>query len=126
MLRLGRPTLLFIMGNHPVLAEHVETNAKRKKKLDAFRERAKNISDHSSVHRVYAVFDSLAQFKEQIGPSIADLRDYLEKLSEENIDIASVAQPAEHDPIPRPPAFYYEPAYIGSHQFIGRRPSSRP
>jgi len=39
-LRLGRPTLLFIMGNHPVLAEDVETNARRIKKLDAFRERA--------------------------------------------------------------------------------------
>ena len=27
----------------------------------------------------------------------------------------------DHDPIPKPPAFYAEPAYIGSHKFVGRQ-----
>ena len=57
--RLKRPILLFIMGeNHLVREADIETNAAKRKKLNAFRERAKQMGPDSPVHRVYATFDS--------------------------------------------------------------------
>jgi hypothetical protein len=35
-------------------------------------------------------------------------------------DQVSPLQPAAGDPIPKPPEFYAEPRYIGSHKFVGR------
>lgn len=43
-LRLGRPVLLFVMGkNHPVVIADVESDPDKRKKLEAFRERAKKM-----------------------------------------------------------------------------------
>ena len=82
-LRLNRPILLFIMGkSHLVLEDDIEASAAKKKKLNAFRERAKNMSADSLVHRVYATFESLEDFKEKIGPSIAELRRHLDGRSQ--------------------------------------------
>jgi hypothetical protein len=122
-LRLGRPILLFIMGErHYGLKDHFETNNAKRKKLDAFRERAKKMTADSSVHRVYATFDSLEEFKERIGPSIAELRRHLDALSVPTGAKADEGRTsANPDPIPKPPSFYAEPAYIGSHNFIGRQ-----
>lgn len=103
--RLNRPILLFIMGEkHSVLEADVETNASKRRKLRAFRERAKKMND-SSVQRVFATFDSLKEFKEKVALSIAELRRHL----------------TGSDSIPKPPAFYAEPAYISSHKFVGRQ-----
>src|ERR1035438_1635998 len=66
----------------------------------------------SQVHRVYVTFDSRKEFDSKAIHAVADLRRYLDEQD---------PQPQPADPIPAPPAFYAEPAYIGSHQFVGRQ-----
>lgn len=120
--RLDRPILLFIMGEkHPLTAAEVETNAAKSRKLKAFRERAKKMSPDSQVHRVYATFESIEEFREQAGRAVASLRRYLDEQSAP--DARQREEPEdrpEPDAIPAPPAFYAEPPYIGSHKFLGR------
>ena len=59
--RLGRPILLFLMGDgHLVLESEIESKQGNRKKLNAFRERAKKMGPDSEVHRVYAEFNSLS------------------------------------------------------------------
>jgi hypothetical protein len=117
---LGRPILLFLMGDkHPVCEADVETNATKRKKLNAFRERAKQMKPESQVHRVYATFNSLEEFTAKAIQSVADLRRYLDEL-------AGNAQeddptPAPRESLPRPPELYAEPRYIASHAFVGRQ-----
>jgi tetratricopeptide (TPR) repeat protein len=78
--RLGRPILLFIMGDkHPVIKADVETNATKRKKLKAFRERAKKMKPDSEVHRVYAIFESLEDFTQKSHQALANLRRYLDE-----------------------------------------------
>src|ERR1035441_1168718 len=111
--RLGRPILLFIMGDKHLLREaDVETDPGKKEKLNAFRERAKQMKPDSPVHRVYATFDSLEDFTAKAIHAVAGLRRYLDEKG---------PQQQTPDPIPAPPAFYAEPAYIGSHKFVGRQ-----
>ncbi|MGD0388436.1 MAG: DUF4062 domain-containing protein [Tepidisphaeraceae bacterium] len=113
-LRLERPILLFVMGHaHLAREEDFESDLLKKEKLKAFRERAKRMTPDSFVHRVYATFDSLDEFKEKISPAIAELR----RLLDGKPDSGGPAP----DPVPKPPALYAEPSYIGSHKFIGRR-----
>jgi hypothetical protein len=117
--RLDRPILLLIMGEkHPVIEADVESNATKKKKLKAFRERAKKMGPDSLVHRVYASFDSLEEFKEKAFRSISDLQRHLGDQAT-SLSPQESRQP-ESDSIPKPPALYAEPAYIGSHEFVGR------
>lgn len=53
-----RPILLFIMGDrHKVTEADIELDPDKRKKLDAFRERAKQMKIGSKVERVYAVND---------------------------------------------------------------------
>lgn len=108
--RLEKPILLFVMGeNHPVTKADIETDADKIAKLNAFRERAKEMGD-SKVHRIYAAFDNLEDFTRKAIHAIAALR-----------RTAEAEAPAECDPVPTPPELYAEPPYIGSHQFVGRR-----
>jgi hypothetical protein len=77
-MRLGRPILLFIMGDdHPVKKADIETDPDKRKKLDSFRERAKRAREDGEVHRVYETFESLEQFAPAaataIGMLISDL-----------------------------------------------------
>lgn len=69
--RLGRPRLLFLMADdHPVIATDVETNAGKKKKLKAFKQRAKAMcpTNHGAlVNCVYEMFAS----KEALGKMAA-------------------------------------------------------
>jgi hypothetical protein len=119
--RLARPVLLFIMGpDHPVKAADVEIDPEKKKKLDAFRERAKRLIPTSSVQRVYKVFNDLQDFGVAAMQSIGYLRDHLEDLEVSGDDVPVAAAGSERDRIPTPPALYAEPPYIGSHQFVGR------
>lgn len=105
--RLDRPVLLFLMGpKHPVIAEDVEPDPGKKQKLLAFAERAKRMR---SGDRVYTVFSSLQEFEVEVTRSIAELRRHLDTAPE-----------PEDVLIPTAPAFYAEPPYIGSHQFVGR------
>lgn len=121
--RLGRPILLFIMGDdHPVRKADVETDPAKIEKLNAFRKRAKQMKPGSQVHRVYATFNSLEEFTSRATQAVAGLRRYLDERDQP----ATQPQPAvpavdEEDAIPEPPAFYAEPPYIGSHKFVGRQ-----
>lgn len=90
--RLGRPTLLYIMDKeHQGQAGDFENDPEKIMKLDAFRERAKRSSPDSLVQRVYANFRSLEDFKEKIGPSLAELSNSLNS----RVDDASDESP-EH------------------------------
>lgn len=118
--RLGRPILLFIMGdNHPVRRAEVETDPEKARKLSAFRERGKRMSTDTQVQRVYATFDSLVEFERQVSYAVAGLRHYLAE-----VRITFATQLQEEDTvssfIPEPPLLYAEPPYIGSHEFLGR------
>lgn len=122
--RLGRPTLLFVMGeDHPVKQKDVEKEPEKITKLNAFRERAKPITPDSGVHRVYSVFNSLGEFKDEIAGSISKLQKLLEPQNPEPSQPtpAPVRQQTYRGRvIPAPPVFYAEPDYIGSHTFVGR------
>lgn len=61
--RLGRPILLFLMADdHPVTPGNVELDAKKRKKLKAFREQAKRIDPDAAPERVYDTFASEEEF----------------------------------------------------------------
>src|SRR5258708_3757370 len=121
---LGRPILLFIMGDrHDVKPGDVETDPDKIKKLQAFRDRAKRMNPDSAVHRVYKVFNDLQEFEVAATQAISGLRrdfDRRGELPESQVRDADTGN-AEPDPIPVPPAFYAEPPYIGSHAFVGRQ-----
>jgi len=120
--RLNRPTLLFIMSDkHQVMPGDVETNASKRKKLSAFRKRAKKMMPDSDVHRIYSTFENLEEFKTQAIHAVANLRRYLDEQPVAIQDHAVIVVEAEPNTIPAPPDFYAEPPYIGSHEFLGRR-----
>jgi hypothetical protein len=117
--KLGRPILLFVMSDKHLLREaDVETDPGKKNKLNAFRERAKQMKPGETVHRVYDTFESLEDFTSKAIHAVAGLRRYLDERYAAP-DPAPTRQ--EPDPIPAPPAFYAEPRYIGSHKFLGRQ-----
>ncbi len=126
--RLERPVLLFIMGDrHFVLPADVETDPDKIEKLKAFRENAKRLKPESSVHRVYKVFNDLHAFEVAATQSIGGLRRFLDERDkpptpepQEPTPVPDTG-PTKPPPIPKAPAFYAEPAYIGSHEFVGRR-----
>jgi hypothetical protein len=125
--RLERPMLIFIMGNrHELTVDDVERDPDKQRKLEAFREQVKRSTAASAVHRVYKEFNSLREFELAAMQSVAELRRYLEARSRPAPAASSPAVagsgsgPAEEDGIPRPPALYAEPRYIGSHAFTGR------
>jgi tetratricopeptide (TPR) repeat protein len=119
-MRLRRPILLFIMGEkHPILEADVEFDSERRKKLSAFRERAKQMTPDSKVHRVYETFNSLEEFKTEAIHAVAGLRRFLEERGDRAPQ--PEAPPAQREPIPYPPEFYAEPPYLpGSQRFVGR------
>jgi hypothetical protein len=117
---LKRPTLLFIMDeSHPVIEDDIELNGAKRKKLKAFRERAKQSPD-SPANRVYATFNCLGDFKTKAAHAIADLRRMLEHEGHYDTLVPQSFQHPPKDPIPVPPDLYAEPRYIGSHTFLGR------
>jgi predicted ATP-binding protein involved in virulence len=115
--RLGLPTLIFVMGDdHSVKPSDVETDAEKHEKLEAYRERAKE-------GRIYVVFESLEDFTREVIHAVAKLRCFIYDQAK-----SAAAQPQDpiptpppSDSIPTPPAFYAEPPYIGSHEFVGRK-----
>ena len=79
---LRRPILLFIMGDdHAIKKIDIEKEPEKEAKLEAFRERAKKTSPDSSVHRVYAVFESLEEFKAKMNAPLAELDKHLNSVS---------------------------------------------
>lgn len=64
--RLGRPILLFLMSDeHSVTPGDVELDAKKRRKLDAFRKQAKRIDPGAAAERVYETFASKDEFAKQ-------------------------------------------------------------
>ena len=118
--RLNRPTLLYIMSEeHAVTKADVERDPAKEAKLDAFRERAKQ-NPISKVNRVYAVFESLEQFKAQLPASLHALCNHLDQQEAPAEIKASSSDPGDCK-LPAPPAFYAAPDYIGRTTFIGRQ-----
>lgn len=69
--RLGRPILLFLMADdHPVLPVDVESDTKKRKKLDAFRRHAKRIDAGVALERVYDSFASKEDFAKKAAIAI--------------------------------------------------------
>lgn len=124
--RLNRPILIFIMGDqHDVKPADVERDLENFKKLEAFRENAKRISENSSVHRVYKVFNNLHEFEVAATQSIAALLRVLEEQNSEfplasTVHEAADASSSSLESAPKPPHLYASPPYIGSHTFVGR------
>lgn len=117
--RLDLPTLIFVMGDeHPIKAAEVETDPEKIEKLESYRERAKD-------GRIYVVFNSLEDFTREAIHKVTNLRRYLEEKSAHSTQLlaavsATVLAESEANSIPAPPAFYAEPPYIGTHNFLGR------
>jgi hypothetical protein len=118
---LGMPTLIFVMGDsHALTAADVETNARKKKKLEAFRVRAKE-------GRIYVTFNNIEEFEREGIHAVARLRQYLNEQSDRGsqelpIDSSTVTyHQNDIDFVSKAPAFHTEHAYIGSHEFVGRK-----
>ncbi|HEV7670240.1 MAG TPA: DUF4062 domain-containing protein [Thermoanaerobaculia bacterium] len=102
--------LVFVMhDDHPIRAKDKEDGDEAQKKLKAFKQMA-------SAGRVMLQFESKAQLHGQVIHSLADLKRRLEP----DPSATPPAHSAEKPTIPTPPAFYAEPDYIGSHNFVGR------
>jgi hypothetical protein len=115
---LGRPVLLFIMGDdHLLKPGDVEKDPDKHTKLVAFRENAKRLKSDSSIHRVYKVFNDLHDFALSATQSLGELHEYLAEKDHVTTEYDRVSS----DLLPIPPAFYAEPPYIGSHRFVGRK-----
>jgi len=94
--RLGRPILLFLMGaGHLVLESEIESKLVNRKKLNAFRERAKKMGPDSEIHRVYVEFNSLEEFKEKAAKALSDLRIVLQKTPVEPFGGKETTQPGD-------------------------------
>jgi nucleoside phosphorylase len=77
-MRLNRPIALFIMSDkHLVTRADVESDPDKRRKLDAFRERAKLMLVGSEVARMYEVFDSLEQFAKVAPVAVERLAEHL-------------------------------------------------
>jgi hypothetical protein len=99
--RRNRPILLFIMsGKHPLCEADVELDPDKRTSWMPSASGAKQMKPGTSVHRVYATFDSLEDFTAKAIQSVADPRRHLEPH-------APPPEPAttEFDPIPARPAF---------------------
>ncbi len=121
--RLGRPVLLFLMGkNHRVREADIELNSGKRRKLSAFRERAKKWSAESSIQRVYAIFDSLEEFKDEVGRAVPRLKQSLDTTV---YDQLAIPTPIILSGGPRPPQLYTNSTYLSSHQFVGREDQLR-
>ena len=79
----------------------------------------KQASAGSAVQRVYKEFNSLGEFEVAAMQSVAELRRFLDGQMRRR---SAGVRPSRSsiDGIPRPPALYAEPRYIGSHEFVGR------
>ncbi len=123
-LRLDRPILLFIMGEeYRVTKRDVEKDPEKERKLDAFRERAKQMHEGSEIERVFEIFNSLDEFKLASLNAVAKLRQFLDEQS--HLEDTPKVEPAEAptgagDAIASRPHFVAVPRYAGSHKFVGR------
>jgi formylglycine-generating enzyme required for sulfatase activity len=91
-----RPILLFIMSDdHAITINDVEMDPEKAVKLKAFRERAKRVRQDSNLHRVYAEFNSLEEFKDKAAKAIFDLRLVLQKSDSRPLGVKETEQLAD-------------------------------
>jgi hypothetical protein len=126
--RLKRPILLFLMGkDHLVRESQLEAKAANRKRLSAFRERAKEMGPDTKVHRVYATFGSLDQFKEMAAQSVSDLRIHLETKcgvdAKNSGDFGEGSSRESPHPDPKEISSIDELKYLYSITDLNRRPS---
>ena len=132
-MRLERPILLFIMGaKHPITIEDIESDPEKKKKLAAFRDRAKKMRDGSDVERIYQVFNSVEEFAKAAGIAVGKLAQAIastnsgkDNTDSENDDPDAGTGPDDsikEDSIrmASPPDLRAVPRYLGTHRFVGR------
>lgn len=111
----GLPTLVFVMsGEHKVKPADVETDPIKVGKLASYRDRVK-------AGRIYEEFDDLNDFAKKAIHAVGRLRRYLEREGVVRAPEEKYSTSPNPVPIPKAPAFYAEPPYIGSHKFVGRR-----
>jgi Domain of unknown function (DUF4062) len=117
-MRLRRPIVLFIMSDHhSVKGVDIELDPDKRRKLDAFRERAKRMRDGSTVERVYEVFESLEQFSVGVAIAVGNLARHLH--SSETVQSPVPAAPPGVDPGPTPRTLSNVPIDVPRH-FVGR------
>ena len=120
-LRLRRPILLFIMGDkHPVTIADVESVAEKKVKLDAFRERAKQMGEGSTVERIYEMFNSREEFAKAAAIAMGKLSQALPPHSDGPGVPDEPATFADSIETALPPDLRAVPRHLGSHDFVGR------
>ena len=79
-MKLGRPILLFIMDDeHQVKKADIEANPDKLEKLNAFRERAKQMRVGGEVQRIHEMFDSRKQFSTAAAIAIGRLVRHIEQ-----------------------------------------------
>jgi transcriptional regulator with XRE-family HTH domain len=103
--KLGLPVLVFSMSSdHPVTTEMIEYDAAARQKLISLKARA-------STGRIRGEFRSAE-----------DLRDLVLHALSEVQRAPQTDSPISHstNPIPKAPALYAEPDFIGAHEFVGR------
>lgn len=103
--------LIFLMHDkHPILARDKEDGEEAQRKLREFKQRA-------SSGRVMLKFESSEKLGGQVIQALADMKRRLEPVSTAAIVVEASRK---ENAIPKSPAFYAEPDYIGSHTFVGR------
>ena len=120
-MRLGRPILLFIMGDrHPLTIADFESVQEKKVKLDAFRERAKQMREGSTVERIYEVFSSREEFTRAAITAAGKLSQSLQPRDEVRDGPDASVAPPDSIETAGPPDLRAVPRYFGSHGFVGR------
>lgn len=118
---LGRPILLFIMGDKHLLTEaDFESDPDKKAKLDAFRERAKKMRDGSTVERIYEVFNSQEQFTKAASIAVGKLSQSLPPHGQDQDGTDDPAASLNSIETALPPDLRAGQRYLGSHEFVGR------
>ena len=111
--KLQEILVLVMDDDHPIRAKDKEDGEEAQRKLKEFKQRAMN-------GRVALKFDSVEDLRSKLIHALGDLKHSI-KLPDEPITVEVTPEPTGRDnPIPKPPAFYAEPDYIGSHNFVGR------
>ncbi|MEZ5942864.1 MAG: DUF4062 domain-containing protein [Planctomycetaceae bacterium] len=107
--------LIFLMhDDHPIKPADFEPGETAQQKLKEFKDRA-------SQGRVVSYFRTVDELKGQIAHALAEFeKRQADGPENEEEEPAEARAAGRNRPIPKAPALYAEPDYIGSHRFVGR------
>jgi hypothetical protein len=111
--KLQEILVLVMDDDHPVKAKDVEAGDDAQRKLKEFKQRAMN-------GRVAPRFVSVEDMNSNLLHALGELKQRINHPEEPITDEVAPESFGRDKPIPKPPAFYAEPDYIGSHKFVGR------